>query len=177
MTKKHYDLFLESGAIFSKCEKYRYDLWRFWDFDKDYVAFILLNPSTADETVDDPTVAKCQRYARRWGYGGLHVLNVFPLRATDPKTLYKKRIDAMACVDNADKIIEICKHSGKIVCGWGNHADKVFRISKSSGKGEWTARLLTGRGFKLYALSENKNGSPQHPLYLPENLSPVRYRR
>src|SRR3954469_17706712 len=76
-----------TGARFSADGLYRYALWRVWDADRGLCNFLMLNPSTADETVNDPTVARCARRARSWGYGGLVVTNLFAFRATDPSGL------------------------------------------------------------------------------------------
>ena len=85
--KNQDNLFLKTGAIFSGCRTYRYTLWRSWDRDKGDVMFIGLNPSTADETLNDPTVRRCINYAKSWGYGGIYMANMFAFRATDPKEM------------------------------------------------------------------------------------------
>ena len=80
----------QSGsAIFSSCRKYRYILWRRWavDCNANYAMFVGLNPSTADETDDDPTIRRCIRFAKSWGYSGLCMANLFAYRATDPKDM------------------------------------------------------------------------------------------
>jgi hypothetical protein len=76
---------VKTGAIFSDCRKYRFALRRNWDESKPYVMFIGLNPSTADEIENDPTINRCISYARSWGYGGLFMANLFAFRATDHK--------------------------------------------------------------------------------------------
>ena len=82
------NLFIESAAEFSPDRVYRYSLWRFWSKNGGYAAFISLNPSTADEHEDDPTIRRCIRYAKDWGYSGLIMLNLFAYRSTNPKRLY-----------------------------------------------------------------------------------------
>lgn len=77
------------SAIISECGKYRYSLSRIWDENKANVLFIMLNPSTADGDVDDPTIRRCIGFAKSWGYGGIYVGNLFAYRATDPKELLK----------------------------------------------------------------------------------------
>src|SRR4028119_2392792 len=75
------------GAIFDPTRTYRYALWRTWDAARPPVAFVLLNPSTADARRDDPTIRRCANFARTWGFGGLEVVNLFAFRATHPTDL------------------------------------------------------------------------------------------
>ncbi|MEH6402829.1 MAG: DUF1643 domain-containing protein, partial [Sneathiella sp.] len=82
--------FKESGAEFSDCNKYRYSLWRRWDAGPT-VSFLMLNPSTADGSSNDPTVERCHRRAVAMGFGALEVINIFGFRATDPKDLKKAK--------------------------------------------------------------------------------------
>ena len=79
--------FSKSGAVFSDCRKYRYALWRIWDENKPLVMIIGLNPSTADEISNDPTITRCKSFARACGYGGVLVANLFGFRATSPNEL------------------------------------------------------------------------------------------
>lgn len=78
---------MDKSAIFSDCRIYRYSLSRIWNLTKDFVSFVCLNPSTADERNDDPTVRRCIRYAADWGAGGMVMLNLYAYRSTDPKKL------------------------------------------------------------------------------------------
>ena len=80
---------LHSDAFFSKDRIYRYALWRIWDYDLPKVLFIGLNPSTADEFKNDPTIRRCMRYSYDWGYGGYIMGNIFGYRSTDPRNLKK----------------------------------------------------------------------------------------
>ena len=77
----------ETGARFSVDRRYRYALRRVWDRSRGVCNFLLLNPSIADEVTNDPTSVRCERRARRWGFGGLIVTNLFALCATDPAGL------------------------------------------------------------------------------------------
>ena len=81
------DELLESSAVFSECRRYRYVLRRIWDREKSPAMFVGLNPSTADEVRNDPTVTRCIGYAQRWGAGGLIMTNIFAFRSTDPNGL------------------------------------------------------------------------------------------
>ena len=72
--------YCETGARFSIDRRYRYALWRVWDHDENLYNFLLLNPSSADEATNDPTIERCERRARRWGFGSMIVTNFFALR-------------------------------------------------------------------------------------------------
>ena len=137
-------------------------------------SFLLLNPSTATETQDDPTIRRCMDFAKRWGYDALLILNVYALRSTDPKGLWlgpdKKPhgIDPVGSFNDAAIIAEARRPGvGAVVCGWGKHArpDRVSRM----------AALLSGMPH-VFALATNKDGSPAHPLYLPAGLQLQPYR-
>jgi len=169
---------MRGRAIFSEDMRHRYLLTReFLGFDGSRslqpktVAFILLNPSTADESVADPTVRRCMTYARDWGYTKLVVLNLFALRSTAPKVLYSDPDPVGA--ENDSHIWQVVNPRweslhGKplIVCAWGTHGNLYNRDA--------TVKLLiTGSGVKLTCLRQNADGSPAHPLYLPKNLAPI----
>lgn len=162
-------------AIFSYCRRWRYTLTRIWDFTQPLAMFVGLNPSTADETEDDPTVRRCIGYARAWGAGGLHMTNIFAFRATDPRAM-KAQQDPVGR-DN-DLWIKRCaltvKHHagglppGTIIAAWGNHGAHLQR-------GEWVTDMLNLNGLEIHCLKITKAGQPAHPLYLPKNLRPIRY--
>jgi hypothetical protein len=86
--KQHQSLFQQSLAHFSDCEHYRYWLRRDWDASLPAIAFLMLNPSTADEVVNDPTIERCQRRAIAMGYGSMIIVNLFPFRLTDSTLLH-----------------------------------------------------------------------------------------
>ena len=146
---------MKTGAEFSDCKKYRYALWRHWDWQghDNCVMFIGLNPSTADETEDDPTIRRCIRFAKDWGYGGLMMMNMFAFRATDPKKMKVARDPVGPGNDEAFGYRRT--HAGLIVAAWGQHG--------SPARGEKICQLLAS---PIYCLGRTKNGSPKHPLYL-----------
>lgn len=111
------------GAEISKDKKYRYSLTRIWRRAGDKVMFIMLNPSTADNEEDDPTIRRCIRYARDWNYGGLVVCNLFAYRSTDPGILRpmgdKMGHDFIIGPENDKKIMECSIECDKIIYAWG----------------------------------------------------------
>lgn len=156
---------IKSGATYSDCERYRFKLWREWS-DEPMVNFLMLNPSTATERDNDPTVERCQRRAERWGYGGLIVTNIFAFRSTDPRGL---KIDDPIGSGNDAAILEAATESRLIVCAWGTHGVLHDR-------GNAVLELLRKQKRikdKLRALKVGKSGYPMHPLYLPYELEPV----
>jgi hypothetical protein len=156
----------ETGAIFSPCKQYRYNLWRIWG-DASPAVFIMLNPSTADETKNDPTVERCERRARMMGFGGLRVANIFALRSTDPKLLYLHEDPIGEQNDKA--IIESITGAGIVVCGWGGHG-------KLNNRGNDVLSLIRDAGVTPYCLQINKNKTPKHPLYTGYNVEPKEWK-
>lgn len=154
-------------ALFSPCRQYRYMLRRQWGEGTRTINWLMLNPSTADEFRNDPTVAKCERLSRRWGYDGLVVTNLFALRATDPADM-KRHTSPVG--ENNDEAIRIYGgNSELVVCAWGNHGDHL-------GRWRHVVALLGDRD--LHALTINAaTGQPAHPLYLSESLQPTVWRK
>ena len=142
-------------AVFSECGKYRYRIFRTWDISKNGVLFILLNPSTADENKDDPTVRRCMGFAYKWGYGWLEIRNLFALRSTNPKMLYKSN-DPIG-PDNS--LFYDDDQFDKIVLAWGNHG-------KLKGRGDAVMKMMVDRGQPAYYFSLTKTYQPIHPLYV-----------
>ena len=145
---------------------YRYRLSRWWGSPDDgAVMFLLMNPSTAEERVDDPTVAKCRRYAMQWGYAGLLVGNVFAFRATDQRRL-ASIVDPIG-PDNAEHLLDMAREARLIVCAYGTPSHRALRHA-----GITTARMLDGHGYRLHVLRLTGMGVPVHPLYLPGDITP-----
>ncbi|MFT2213967.1 DUF1643 domain-containing protein [Rhizobium giardinii] len=153
-----------SSATISACGAYRYRLERQWDANKSKVAFIMLNPSTADAEQDDPTIHRCMAFAKAWGFGGLIVGNLFALRSTDPKVLYSHE-DPIG-VDNDKHLSAIARSSMKIICAWGTHG--AFRD-----RGREVAHKL--EFFNLSVLKLTADGHPGHPLYIAASTEPRVY--
>lgn len=154
------ELTLKTGAQLSKCRKYRFSLWRTWDDTKPYVMFIGLNPSTADETEDDPTITRCINFARSWGYGGLCMANLFAFRATEPSKMMAAK-DPVG-KNNDEWLLKSAQHAGIVIAAWGNHGSYLSRSKK-------VTKLIPNLCF----LKMNKSGEPAHPLYLKSDLEPM----
>ena len=142
-------------------------MWRIWDATKPVATFIMLNPSTADEVENDPTVERCQRRALALGMGGLRVANLFAWRSTDPAALYTQA-DPIG-PDNDAAIVEACRDAGVVICGWGKHGKLLER-------GDAVAGLLAGQGVTPMCLRVNTDGTPQHPLYVAYAVQPTPYK-
>jgi len=155
------------GARFSECRRWRTLLWRRWDAKRPVANFLMLNPSTADETVLDPTCARARGYAERWGYGALLVTNLFAWRATDP--LAMRAAEDPVGAGNDAAIVRAARAAKLVICAWGNHGAHLDRSSQ-------VRRFLRDAGVALHVLRLNGNGEPAHPLYLPSALRPRRWR-
>lgn len=151
------------SARFSEFRKYRYLLNRIWSRKKPIVFFVLLNPSTADENYNDPTVIRCMKFAESWGYGGIIVGNLFAFRATDPDDM-KKALDPIG--EFNDMYLEKWSHfhSQLTLIGWGNHGNYLDRDKQ-------VLKLLKDP----HCLKVTKQNQPQHPLFLKGSLKPVRF--
>lgn len=152
-----------SGARFSRCRTWRYLLWRRWETDAKMCAFVMLNPSSATESEIDPTVRRCIGFARRWGYGGLYVLNIFSLRATYPKEIYRHP-DPVG-PENDATIEEICPLADKVICAWGNHG-------LLNGRGQAVKQKIARLGCTPLCFEITSKGEPKHPLYVGYAVSP-----
>lgn len=166
-----------SETIFSPCRKYRYTLWREFGTDflfnggnkmKDgYVQFIGLNPSTADETKDDPTIRRCKGFAQSWGYGAMCMTNLFAWRDTSPASI-KKQPNPVG-QDNQHHLLQIASKSSLVVAAWGangSHRQQDLTVR------QW----LEGIGVQLMCIRMTASGFPEHPLYLPKNLTPMEFK-
>jgi len=163
---------LKSGirgtAIFGGArQEYRYRLSRTWDATKPYALFVLMNPSTADPLSDDPTVARCCTFAKRWGYGGIFVANTFAYRATDQGRLME--IADPVGPDNDAHILAMARKAAIVIFAYGRPRCKALRL-----RGPEVARLvLSQASVRPHVLRLSKDGTPCHPLYLPQDLRPI----
>ncbi|MCA9303937.1 MAG: DUF1643 domain-containing protein [Phycisphaerales bacterium] len=157
---------MRGWATFSDDGLYRYTLGRRWAPGGKRVCFCLLNPSTADARVLDPTLTRCFGYAKRWGFHTMDVCNIFALRSTDPKGL-KKTTDPVG-PDNDKSIVKLAKRADLVIVGWGTHASLNNRH-------EEVIDLLTPH-CEPHCLAITKHGYPKHPLYLRGDLEPALFR-
>lgn len=151
----------ESTAVID--DVYRYSLTRTWDAAKPRCCFVMLNPSTADASEDDPTIRRCIGFAKAWGYGSLEVVNLFAFRATDPTQLSKTVLNQVG-IENDSYIAKAVENASVVVCAWGCFKPATER-----------ARQVLAMIPKPHYLKLNKDGVPCHPLYLPGHLSPTPY--
>ncbi len=152
---------LNIAAEFSTCRKYRFSLWRIWDETKPLVMFIGLNPSTANENENDPTIRSVGRISKHNGYGGFYMMNCFPIVSPDPTILkdfwqssnpYTQYQDMV----NRSKLKDVAKVCKDVVFAWGS-----FSVVKEVNRDKEFAQMFPN----AKALQINKNGSPKHPLY------------
>lgn len=148
-------------AVFSPDGEYRYALVRSWaDGPRD--TWIMLNPSTADAEVDDPTIRRCIGFSRAWGAGGIRVVNLFALRATDPAELLRHPSPIGRTNDKVISTTIASSKKGRVVAAWGAH-----RMAAERGRA--VAALITPLRAPLFCLGVTKLGYPRHPLYVAGN--------
>ena len=161
-------------AVLSPCRTYRYRLTRHWraGWQDDAIVWVMLNPSTADETLDDPTIRRCIGFSKAWGAGGMHIVNLFAFRSTDPAAL--ARADDPVGPDNDEWMHETVTGwlppeyaSGQrtVVAAWGAHPFAVERA----------AHCFRTLATDWLCLGTTKDGHPRHPLYVPKNVEPQAY--
>lgn len=155
-----------AGAAFSPCRQYRYALWRRRSDCKvaRMAAFVGLNPSTADETANDPTVTRCINFAKSWGYEGMFMLNAFAFRATDPRVM--KAHPSPVGPENDRFILNITRRAGVTVLAWGVHCVHLQRA-------EFLLNQFREQQIPVHCLGLTKDAHPKHPLYLKQDLHPI----
>lgn len=154
----------EKTAHLSSCGRYRYSLTRKWGPEAS-VGYIMLNPSTADASDDDPTIRKCIGFAKKYEFGGIVVRNLFNFRSKSPTDL-PKQLDPIG--DDGDKAIKsLPKECALIIVAWGN----IHKLLRN--RATWAIATLGTAN--LFCLGINEGGSPKHPLYVPYNAPLLRF--
>jgi len=158
-----------SGALFSdKNRKCRYSLWRIWDKSKGPLLFIGLNPSTANDIHNDPTIIRLANFAKAWGYGGLYAGNLFSLVSSNPAALFYVDAVEFDGGPNDKAIIKMRELCSVVMVGWGSwgiHARKQI------------SHVLSLVGSPIYCLKVTRKGEPAHPLYFPKDSKLTPYSR
>lgn len=154
---------VDSSAAYSGCETYRYFLARVWDTSLPSINFLMLNPSTADERRNDPTIERCERRARQMSFGAFVITNIFAFRATDPRDL--RAAARPEGPRNKQVLLEEATKADTLLAAWGAHGEHL-------GQGSRTIDMLLNRGIRLYHLGRTKKGQPRHPLYVPYSTRP-----
>jgi len=158
----------DNGAVLSPCARYRYRLWRTLPSGKDSATFIMLNPSTADASANDPTIRKCLGFAERWGVGKIEVVNLFAFRATDPRELLGPH--PIQGPDNNRYIDEAMCESSTVVFAWG-------AIHKAHESRAYEVINMVANRFRPKCLGLTKQGQPRHPLMLAYATQLEEFRR
>lgn len=180
--------YVDAGATISPCGKYRYRLWREWRGTHDpknwkwlgandgagepighpkACVFVMLNPSTADGTQDDPTIRRCVGFAKSLKFERLEVVNLFAYRATKPSALLSLNdSDDPVGPGNLDAFESALLDAGIVICAWGAHGSHLGQDQTAIG---WC------KPHETFALGVTKEGHPRHPLYMPSAALPVRF--
>lgn len=157
-------------AAFSWDRTYRYFLRRRCGFGEKVCTFIMLNPSTADETHNDATITRCIGFAKSWGYGWLYITNLSPFRATDPKAMIAHGHEPVGVeASNLQHILDAADVSDLIMVAYG-----VGGVIQN--RAEYITDELLSRGHDLYCLALTKDGYPHHPLRIPSITQPQLYK-
>lgn len=143
-------------------QEYRYALWRIWSLNKGYIQFIGLNPSTADDKIDDATIRRCISYTKQWGYGGFCMTNLFAFRATQPKVMLAAS-DPIG-PENDGWLKAAAEEAEIIVACWGTQGTH-------QGRDQIVMGLVPG----MKCLKITKDGHPHHPLRLPDGIIPLEF--
>ena len=157
-----------ASAAVSPCGTYRYTLTRQWDPRGIAVLWIMHNPSTAEGVEDDPTIRRCAGFARAWGYGGITVVNLFALRATDPGVV--ARHDRPAGPRNRFHLRSAIREHPVCVAAWGAGA---ARDGRGEAAADWVTRTALELRRRLLCLGTTRDGHPRHPLYVEATRQPT----
>lgn len=162
ITRRHQGDGVASVAVYSACGAYRYSLTRDWGAGS-RLLYVMLNPSTATEAQNDPTVERCERRARALGCGAFAVVNLFAFRATDPRAL--RRAPDPVGAKNDTALGRAVDWTDRVICAWGNHGGHLGRSAQ-------VRERLAQAGKPLLHLGLTAQGEPRHPLYVGYAVEP-----
>jgi len=148
---------MEKDAVISDCGFYRYLLRRAWDHSKPRALYVMLNPSTADAEIDDPTIRSCIRLAKELGYGSFEVVNLYAFRATKPAALISELTPSGP--RNGEIVKAAIGRCDVVICAWGAHQMAVR-------KSKWMVGEIRALRPAAYCFGKTKAGAPRHPLYI-----------
>lgn len=154
------------AARFSDDRKYRYLLTREFGGISTCL-FLMLNPSIADDVVDDPTIRRCIGFARREGFGRLEIVNLYGFMATEPSTLFAEQ-DPIG-TENDSAIEESLDRANLVIAAWGNHG------SYSPNRVEHVVGMIRNYGKRAVCFGLTKQIQPRHPLYLAANTALIEF--
>lgn len=167
-------IYLERGgvvirkALIDETGMYRYTLYREWDSRLGRVAFIMLNPSTADGHQDDPTIKRVIGFARSWGYGSTVAVNLFAYRATKPEELKWVRRKTAIGNYNLEHVCTELDKANLIVAAWGENVKIHNRHLDEE-------VVLICNSYPVKCLGVTREGHPYHPLFRPSNTELIDY--
>jgi hypothetical protein len=156
---------MRTDALISPCGTYRYWLSRVWDESRTCGAWVMLNPSTADATVDDPTIRRIVGFSQSWGWGGARVYNLFALRSPKPSALATHPVPIGP--DN-DRHLQSIPLEFPVIVAWGQWGNHL-------GRARSVCAMLARSGIELHCLGRNRDGTPKHPLYVRADVSLLRF--
>lgn len=149
-------------AVFSPDRVHRYRLHRWWAAGPS-ILFVMLNPSTADELIEDPTIRRCISFAKEWGFGSLEIGNLFAFRSTDPRAL--RRVRDPVGLENDEWLARLAEAVDQVVVAWGAWGGAAARA----------AAVLPLLGPAVLCLGLTEGGHPKHPLYVAGDTVPLRH--
>lgn len=152
---------IRRSALIDETGRYRYALRREWDCELPRAMFCMLNPSTADDQRDDPTIRRCVGLARRWGCGSCEVVNLFAWRCTRPRDL--RRAPDPVGPSNDRAIRRALARASVVVAGWG---DAGCALGEAFRRRESRVRVMLSRGGHAKCLGLTRSARPRHPLYV-----------
>ena len=173
------ELLEESGSVGD--DSYRYLLWRNWNPSLSTCAWVMCNPSTADEYTDDPTITACIRFSKAWGFGSIRVVNLFAWRATDPRDLlipedpvgprnrHYQRMVSINCEQLVVAWGASVEHAGRLKFEAISDFSKIYRAAQAEKRWKWPL-------MRAQCLGHTKRGYPRHPLYAGRSRELERFR-